>query len=54
MIDGSSLDLAFEFESYRGTLDKKAKKDNKQFTDRFVEETKKGLKSSKQSGSTNE
>lgn len=46
-MDGSSLDLVFEFELYGGILDKEAKKDNKQFSARFVEETEEGSKSGK-------
>lgn len=47
MIDGSLLDLAFKSGPYRGILDKKTKKNNEQFSDKFVEETKEGLKSGK-------
>lgn len=47
MMDGSLLDLDFKSGLYRGILDKKAKKNNEQFSDRFVEETEEGLKSGK-------
>lgn len=50
---GSSLNLAFEFRLYRYTLDKKAKKNNKQFDNRFVEKTKKDPKLDKQFGLIN-
>ncbi len=54
MMDGNSLNLAFEFGPYGGTLDKKAKKDDEQFGGGFVEEAEKGSKSGEQSGSTDE
>lgn len=54
MMDGSSLNLIFESGPYEDTLNRKVEKDNEQFGISFVEETKKGSKSSKQSGSTNE
>lgn len=47
MIDRNSLDLVFESGSYKSILDKKVKKNNKQFSDEFVEEKEKGLKSTK-------
>lgn len=48
----NSLDLVFEFGPYKGILDIKAKKNNKQFGDEFVKETKKVSKSDKQLGLT--
>lgn len=36
IINKSSLDLTFKFKLYKSTLNKKAKKDNKQFGDLFV------------------
>lgn len=53
-MDGNSLDLAFKSGPYGSMLDKKAKKDDEQFSDKFVKETKEDSKSSKQSGLTDE
>lgn len=53
MIDKSSLDLFFKSGLYEGMLDKKVKKNNKQFGNRFVKKTKKILKSGKQLSLTN-
>lgn len=53
MMNESPLNLAFESELYESMLDFKIEKNNKQFGDEFVEETKKGLKSGEQSDSTN-
>lgn len=47
MVNKSSLDLAFKSGPYRNTLDKKVKKNNKQFDVGFVEKIEKGLKFSK-------
>lgn len=43
-MDGRLLDLAFKSGSYKGMLDKKAKKDNKQFGNGFIKEMEENLK----------
>lgn len=53
MIDKNSLNLAFESRLYRSMLDKKTKKDKKQFDDKFVEEMEEVSKSGKKLSLTN-
>lgn len=47
MIGKSFLVLVFEVGPYRSTLDKKTKKNNKQFSIEFMKKTRKGSESSK-------
>lgn len=48
MMEGSLLDLVFESGPYEDALDKKAEKNNKQFSSGFVKEVEEGSKSDKQ------
>lgn len=52
-MDENSLDLVFKSGLYKGKLDKKVKKVNRQFSDGFVKETEKDLQSAKQLALTN-